>query len=454
MIPALYGEVRAPRAARRMADAFSREERSGLMLAALVRTLMLLCATLFFALASNLSGMPYLALIASIAGLALIGLLQFLLLHQGYNPPWLKYAFVALDCAYLTVMFAGDFNQLETNAPPALIIREGGILFFLFVVVQTAFSFSPGLMVWAAFCITLSWSLVLTDALLDPVTIAEWWIPAQAEVPAYFQKYANPAYLPLSKWAIDTLCMALITLGLAFAVARSRKIVVVATAAERARANLSRYFSPRMVETLAARDDPFGATRRQTASILFADIRGFTAFAEATEPEDVMDLLRAFHARMEAAVFDAGGTLHTIMGDGLMASFGVPDPSPDDTVRALGCAGAMLQSLDRWNKDRVSLGLPEIRIGIGIHRGLVVLGDVGSERSSSFSVVGDTVNTSARLQTLTKDFGARLIVSGEVMEAVKYETGSTYPPMLSQLEPCGPQSLRGREGEIDIWAAR
>lgn len=444
--------VRA-RASARVERAFRNEERAGLMLAALVRAAMLLCATLYFALSTSLVGKAFLGLVASVLGLAMLGLLQFELLRRGLNPPWLKYLFVALDCAYLAGVLMTDANQMETGVPPALIIREGGILFFAVFLVQAAFSFSPRLVLWAGACIAIAWTAVLLDALADPRTIAEWYTPRQSEVVTYLARYANPAYLPLSKWTVDVISMVLLALGLSVAVARSRRLVAVSVAAERARANLARYFSPKMVDTLAARDEPFGQVRRQNAAVLFADLRGFTALAESTPPEEVMHLLREFHARMEAEVFDAGGTLDNIMGDGLMATFGVPDAGPTDASRALFCARSMLRQMERWNAERREAGLPEMNAGIGLNYGPVVLGDVGSERSSAFAVVGDTVNAASRLQTLTKEMGVRLVVSRALVDAVMRESGGEAQGLLEGMTEAGRRQLRGRENDIEVWVA-
>lgn len=438
----------------RLERAFRQEERAGLMLAALVRTAILLCATLYFAVSSNLTGYSYFSLVGTILGLSLLGLLQFEFLRRDIGSPWIKYVFLAVDCAYLAFMFAADLGQLETRVPPAYIIREGSILFFYVFLAQAAFSFSPRFVIWATFCIVAAWTAVLIDAITDPITIYEFWTPSQNEIGLYFQKYANPAYLPLSKWTIDVFFLTLVGLGLSVAVARSRRLVAASSAAERARANLARYFSPKLVDTLAARDAPFGQVRRQNAAVLFVDIRGFTAYAEATAPEDVIELLRAFHGRMEAEVFDAGGSLDNIMGDGLLATFGVPDASENDASRALLCARHMLKALDRWNKERAERGEHEVSVGIGLHYGPVVVGEIGSARSSAFAVIGDTVNTASRLQTLAKGLGGRLVVSGTLIEAMRQEIGPDAEHMLHGLKSEGARALKGREREVEIWVSQ
>ena len=151
---------------------------------------------------------------------------------------------------------------------------------------------------------------------------------------------------------------------------------------------------------------------RRIVSVLFADLVGFTTLAEEMTPEDVMALLRAFHGRMEEEVFRYGGCLEKFIGDALLATFGVPDTGPRDAADALACARGMLAALDAWNAERASGGLPPMRMGIGLHYGPVVAGDIGSRRSMAFATVGDTTNVASRLQALTRELGATIVASG------------------------------------------
>src|SRR5438874_2189424 len=132
-------------------------------------------------------------------------------------------------------------------------------------------------------------------------------------------------------------------------IAKLREIERLRAAAERARNNLSRYFSPNIVEMLAAQDEPLGAVRRQTVAVLFVDIVGFTRMAEAMPPEAVVTLLRQFHERMTAQIFTCGGTVEKYIGDAIFAVFGVPIASDNDAASALRCADMMLVALARWN---------------------------------------------------------------------------------------------------------
>jgi len=223
-------------------------------------------------------------------------------------------------------------------------------------------------------------------------------------------------------------------------------------AAERAKGNLSRYFSPKMVETLAGRDEPFGPPRQQDVAVLFTDIRDFTTISETQSPAEVMEMLRGFHARMEAVVFEHNGTLEKYIGDAMLATFGTPDSGPNDATDALSCARGMLAALEEWNRERAGKGERPIGSGIGVHYGPAVLGDVGSERSMAFTVIGDTVNSTSRLEGLTRTLDTDLVVSRALIDRVREESGGGQPAILEGFEEAGDQEVKGRSGKIPVFA--
>lgn len=223
-------------------------------------------------------------------------------------------------------------------------------------------------------------------------------------------------------------------------------------AAERARANLARYFSPKLVETLAAKDQPLGGVRRQNLAVLFADIVGFTRLSETLEPELVMELLRDIHGWMEKAIFQCDGSIEGYMGDAVLAIFGFPEAGEKDVSNALHCAYELLDAAQIWNQARAEKGLSPIEIGIGLHYGPVVLGDVGTEEFVEFTVIGDTVNTASRLQEATRTLQCNLVVSQELVNAVKDENESEATMnLLQRLQPHGEWAIRGRTQAVGIW---
>lgn len=235
-------------------------------------------------------------------------------------------------------------------------------------------------------------------------------------------------------------------------IARMRELDRRRAAAERARTNLSRYFSPNLVELLAARDEPLGAVRRQTVAVLFVDIVGFTRMSEHMAPEAVVTMLRQFHDRMTAQIFACDGTVEKYIGDAIFAVFGLPTPGADDAANALRCAEGMIAALEAWNAERSRAGEPPLAIGIGLNYGPAVIGDVGSEHSLSFTVIGDTVNTASRLQSLTRSLATPLVVGDPLIRAVAETVSGRTAELLSRFQDHGQQALRGRGGTLRIWS--
>src|SRR5215212_1246661 len=234
-------------------------------------------------------------------------------------------------------------------------------------------------------------------------------------------------------------------------IASLREIERRRATAERARGNLARYFSPNLVDLLAERDEPFGPVRRQSIAVLFADIVGFTALAEGMPPDEVLDLLRRFQERMTAQIFACGGTVEKYIGDAILAVFGVPMATDTDASQALKCADGMLVALQGWNWERVAAGEPPLAMGIGVNYGPAVIGDVGSERSMSFTVIGDTVNIASRLQTMTRTLNISLVVSDETVKAASRQPDEDLLDILNRLSDGGEHVLRGRCRSVRVW---
>ena len=154
--------------------------------------------------------------------------------------------------------------------------------------------------------------------------------------------------------------------------------------------------------------------------MLFADIVGFTEWAEQHSPGEVIGLLREVHAKLEAAVFEHDGTLDKYLGDGLMATFGTPRRGPRDAANAIACAQSMVSAIDAWSAAQTEPN--RIRLSVGIQYGEVVIGDIGSARRMEFTVLGDTVNVASRLEAATRELGCRILIGEPVVTAACEES--------------------------------
>jgi adenylate cyclase len=158
--------------------------------------------------------------------------------------------------------------------------------------------------------------------------------------------------------------------------------------------------------------------RRVHASVLFCDIRGFTAISENQPPEETIELLNIYYTLMFEAIDCHGGIVSLMIGDGLMALFGTPQPLEDPALSAVSAAQDMLAMLKEFNRDRTTSDKPEINIGIGIATGEVVAGYAGTQQRATYTCIGDKVNLSARLESHTKVAGCEILIDQDTKRAL------------------------------------
>lgn len=212
------------------------------------------------------------------------------------------------------------------------------------------------------------------------------------------------------------------------------------------RRGLERFLPPTVVERVIQGDPLRLEGERQTVTILFSDLRGSTALAERLAPEEVVAVINAYLRAMARAVIDNGGILDKFTGDGLMAIFGAMGGADHGAAAATRAALAIRESVNALNAERATRGDPVVRFGVGMHTGDVVLGAVGLPERSDFTAIGDTVNTAARMESLTKEFSVDSVLSERTAEAL--DGGA------AALAPLGDAQVRGRAASIRVFTLR
>lgn len=434
----------------RSANAFAEEERLGLMLAAKVRTIALLVIFLWQIFDNPASGIDYFYNLAAVAAFGLLGVLQFICAKQRIFMPVLKYVFVLVDCVLLAFIISSPGPVDDSTLPPAVAMESSRASFFYIFLMQAAFSLRPQLVLWCGLCIVAVRSGMLAWFANQPGVFTNIDLPEQS-VEAFLAARPDTNFIFLGFWATDIIVTLIIATGLAVVVKRSRHLVESQAIAERTRASLARYFSPNVVDHLSSSKQLLGGVREQEVAVLFADIMGFTKLCENTSADSVIKLLRDYHSRLGQAVFDNNGTLDKYIGDGLMATFGTPEPSPNDARNSLQCALDMISALTTWNAERTAMGEDPVHVGIGLHYGSVIAGDIGNERCLEYSVIGDTVNIASRLEHLTRSLGTPLIVSDSLIKAIELNDNDSNTILVNKLSEGGVIKIRGRESGVAIW---
>jgi len=187
-----------------------------------------------------------------------------------------------------------------------------------------------------------------------------------------------------------------------------------------------------------------GGQRRQM-TVLFSDIRGFTTVSERGEPEEIVGMLNEYFTRMVDIVFANKGTLDKFVGDMVMALFGAPLDNPDHAQHAVDAALEMIRALNRLNEKWAAEGRPALDIGIGISTGPMIAGNIGSEAIMSYTVIGDSVNLGARLESLNKEYGTRIIISQATRDAL---------PDRYFVRPLGDVLVKGKTRPVAIFEVR
>jgi adenylate cyclase len=228
--------------------------------------------------------------------------------------------------------------------------------------------------------------------------------------------------------------MAAVSLENSRLIERARREAVVLS-------NFQRYFAPDLAEQIAGQQGSVqlgGSKRRVT--VLFSDIRGFTSLSEAMSPDEIATLLTEYFTVMVEIVFEHGGTLDKFIGDALMALWGAPIAHDDDPDRATRAAVAMQRALERLNDEWSRKGRPRLSVGIGISLGDVFAGNIGSDRRLEYTVIGDAVNTAARL---CAEAGP-----GEILIADPLFRDLATPPPGESLEPL---PLKGKAQAVAVY---
>ncbi|HNN93220.1 MAG TPA: adenylate/guanylate cyclase domain-containing protein [Pseudomonadota bacterium] len=229
--------------------------------------------------------------------------------------------------------------------------------------------------------------------------------------------------------------------GILTAVLRRRVVRSLRLVAERNRVTsmFGLYVTPSVVDRLMTQSADVDGEMRSVC-VLFLDIRNFTQFAEKRSPQQVVQFLNSLFAPMIETVSQHGGIINKFLGDGFMAMFGAPLPDERACQNAIAASRKILRQL----AERVADGqLPATRIGIGIHYGPVLTGSIGSERRKEYTIIGDTVNLAARIEQLTKQYDAQLLVSHSVM--------AELPSAEKTGERIGEVAVRGRQAGLDLY---
>ena len=209
--------------------------------------------------------------------------------------------------------------------------------------------------------------------------------------------------------------------------------------------SLAQFQAPALQEWLARDPDFLSKPVRQDAAVVFVDLSGFTGLSKRIDPDELRNLLKAFHALIDKAAIDCGGMITGFLGDGAMILFGLPRAMPDDAARALKCAIDLHRGLERWIASLPPAVAGQLGLKIGAHCGPIVASRLG-ESHQHITATGDTVNVASRLMEVAAQNDARLALSDTMLDAADFHgapDGVLSGPLLAH--------VRGRSGVVTVW---
>jgi adenylate cyclase len=255
------------------------------------------------------------------------------------------------------------------------------------------------------------------------------------------------SYLAFLQWTLLPTTVLPLALATAYLGCLGVKLGTEARERKRITSIFSRYVSDSVVEVLIdANNAPEMGGIKQEITVLFSDIRSFTTISEKLDAQEVVEFLNHYFEQICQAVLAEGGTIDKFIGDAIMVQFGAPVRFPDHALRALRAALVMRDAaaaFRTWMSDRFpGRDLPEFRIGIGLHTGDAVVGNIGSTRRSEYTAIGDTVNLASRIEGMTKSMGCDILISRETLESANGRAVTGRSELVS---------VKGRGAPVELF---
>lgn len=397
---------------------FLRAEQSGLRLAIIGRTvaLVMLGAWLVGTRARDPGrALDYLLLLSAFAGL---GLAHYWLIGTRFDKRWLKYVFITLDIAIVSVVVATQpLYETAADLPAVMTFRAPVFPFYFVILGVAAFSFSPGMVLWTGIAGALGWLGAFLHAAGGVDGSINWRaIPPDPTADDVMAVVLHPNFGGLSGHLQEAILLVVVAVLIALVMWRARTTLRRQLEAERDRATLSgifgRFVPQTIVNAMISGRGALAPVERE-ATVLFADIAGFTGMTERAGAVRTVEILNAYFDEVTRIIGARNGIVTQFQGDAVLATFNVPVEDAGHAGNAFEAARAILACV----AGREFAG-ERIRVRIGINTGSLVAGNVGGGGRQSYTVHGDAVNLAARLEALCKEHGTSLLLSATTAKAL------------------------------------
>lgn len=374
------------------------------------------------------------------AVLAILGWVHFRIIGSKWNRSWVKYIFVALDFLLLSSAVALISPNPSLELPQVFMFRFDTFHYYYVALAVAAFSFSPGLVMFAGMIGAVSWLAAFAWVRAGVGNPLEWADATQSITPYEFLSvFLNPSFVGTGSRIQEAILFLVVSSLIALVMQQSRQIVRRQITAERDMTQVSQMFGrfvPDVVARTMIQDRGVLDPVEREASILFLDIAEFTKMTEAKGPQDTVKILNAFFDMATDIIARHQGVVTQFQGDAILAVFNVPIANEAHARCAFDAASDILRNVGARNfmDQRIS-------VRIGLNSGPVIAGNVGGGGRQSYTVHGDAVNIAARLEALNKEYGTAVLLSRSIADAL-----SGAP-----LRAIGEVAVQGHSKPIEIF---
>jgi adenylate cyclase len=336
---------------------------------------------------------------------------RLILSYRYHLPDWYLGLSGFSDLALLLTLIWSFHLQYEQ--PPPFYLKAPTMLYLFIFIALRALRFDPRYVLRTGIAAAIGWGCLVAYALIEK--------DGSMPVTRDYVEYLTSNTVLLGGEFDKIITILLVTVILTVALMRGRGLLLRAMAEESARYELSRYFPPEVAARITAADGKVaaGAADQVRASVLNVDIRGFTPLSESLPAPEMIGLLNDYQDRMAGVIEAHGGTVDRVFGDGVLATFGASKTLENYAARSLDAAQAILHTLDEWNAERAAGGQEPIRVGVAIATGDLTVGAIGRGERLDYTLVGEAVNLSAKLEKHTKIEACRALCDGETLKTAR-----------------------------------
>lgn len=376
-------------------------DRSSELIMRLVQLCIVAAFAILYLLSPRTDGGTRFSLVPTVLAIYLIlTLIGLLWSARSEIPDWGAYLSVVFDISLLVALI-WSFH-IQYDQPPSFYLKAPTFLYFFIFIALRALRFDPKFLIASGVASIVGWL-----ALVAYVVVGEG---SQRVVTRSYVDYLTGNALLVGA-EVDKLLSVTIVAGILYVVLRrSRSLLIEAVREQRAASNLSRFFDKQVAARIRLADDLSEQGLRREAAVLFVDIRGFTSFSAALEPNEVIRVIAEYQRRIAPIIRAHGGIIDKFIGDGIMATFGAVDRSRTYAADALHAVDAIVTEVERWPRGASVLrDLPDRSVGAAVAVGTIVVGTIGDADRLEFTVIGGAVNLAAKLEALNKRIGSRAL---------------------------------------------